>query len=232
MGNEAISVKNGKMTPAQDRNPIKAPVRPPLLYFSIYCHDKYHSFKKAAETKEREILKSTKWDQSKDIYIAIEVLTEADFLAAWDRIASVANQDGRVIAEGHLFTHASKPGGESSGLEFAAIPGTGDGTIDKAELMRLPVLPWRKTGELVLYGCNTSRTGERREWTPAQIFADRQRVKTTGQPAFSDFSNRPDKYSRISPDSENIYLFPFHRGQNGRFGNGSRYPSQSFEPTP
>ncbi|WP_416052347.1 hypothetical protein [Cupriavidus basilensis] len=133
MGNEAISVKNGKMTPAQDRNPIKAPVRPPLLYFSIYYYDKYHSFKKAAETKEREIRNSSKWDQSKDTYIAIEVLTEADFLAAWDRIASVANQDGRVIAEGHLFTHASKPGGESSGLEFAAIPGTGDGTLDKAE---------------------------------------------------------------------------------------------------
>lgn len=61
----------------------------------------------------------------------------------------------------HLFAHASKPDGESNGLEFAAIPGTGAGALDKTELMRLPVLLWRKNGELVLCDCNTSRTGER-----------------------------------------------------------------------
>lgn len=115
------------LTPVEDRNAIKIHVPSKQLYFSIYYYTADNAFKRASETKEREIKNRPDWNPAQDTFVATEVRTEADFRAAWARVMKLAKDEGYVVAEGHLFTHASKPKGGHGGLEFAAIPGTGDG---------------------------------------------------------------------------------------------------------
>ncbi len=169
-------------------------------------------------------------DPAQDTFVSTEVRTEADFRAAWARMMKLAKDESYVVAEGHLFTHASKPKGGRGGLEFAAIPGTGDGTITREEVSQLDRLPWRKGGSLVLYGCNTGKTGEDRSWTPAQAFADAQGVQTTGTTGYAYFSKSRDKHVRISDDSTEVYLRPYKWGKNGYFGDGEAMPDQTFTP--
>lgn len=218
------------MTPKANTSPVKINVSPPTLYFSIYYRDAEHSFRRASETVVHAIKSGDSWNPGRDKFLAIEVYTETEFATAWTRIGEEAENGGYVVAEGHLFTHASKPGGENSGLEFAAVPGTGDGTINRSEMMNLPVLPWRKTGRLFLHGCNTGRAGERRNWTPAEVLADSQNVEATGTLGFSYFSTSPEVYSKITENSPKIYLLPFKRGKNAIFGDGSIIPTRIFLP--
>ncbi|WP_454722749.1 MULTISPECIES: hypothetical protein [Cupriavidus] len=178
----------------------------------------------------RTITGSITWHSGKDRILFEEVYTEIDFRRAWNRIEKEAREGGYVVQEGHLFTHASKPGGENSGLEFAAVPDTGDGTINQSEMANLSVLPWRKNGKLYLHGCNTGRTGERRNWTPAEAFANTQKVDTTGTLGFSYFSTSRRKYEKISGTSTTVYLLPFRRGKNGIFGDGTVIPPKTFQP--
>ncbi|EYS94111.1 hypothetical protein CF68_24975, partial [Cupriavidus sp. SK-4] len=177
---QPIKTVRVRLTPIEDRTPVKVLIAPPLLYFSIYYRDSEHSFRRASQTMERTLKARADWKLQTDKYVAIEVYTEAQFTDAWASIARAAREGNYVVAEGHLFTHASKPGGENSGLEFAAVPGTGDGTVNKAELTKLAVLPWRKSGMLFLHGCNTARTGEKRNWTPAELLANAQRIAASG----------------------------------------------------
>jgi len=219
-----------QLTPIEDRTPVKVPIKPPLLYFSIYYRDAEHSFQRASQTRERELRARADWRPRIDKFVAIEVYTEAQFADAWASIAKAAREGNYMVAEGYLFTHASKPGGNNSGLEFAAVPGTGDGTVDKTELMNLAVLPWRKSGTLFLHGCNTGRTGERRNWSPAELLANAQGVATSGTLGFSYFSSSPASYTKIAPDTSNVYLLPFKHGKNGMFGDGSAIPTKVFHP--
>ncbi|MFT0732903.1 hypothetical protein [Ralstonia wenshanensis] len=217
-------------TPVEDRNAIKVDVPSKRLYFSIYYYTKDDAFKRASQTKEREIKSRSDWKPARDTFVAIEVRTEADFRAAWARVMKQAKDEGYVVAEGHLFTHASKPKGGRGGLEFAAIPGTGDGTITREEVSQLAKLPWQKTGELILYGCNTGRAGEGRSWTPAQAFADAQGVKTSGTTGYAYFSTSRDKHVKITDDSTEVYLHPYKWGKNGYFGDGEAMPDKIFTP--
>lgn len=218
------------LTPVDDRNAIKVHVPSKRLYFSIYYYTADNAFKRASQTKEREIKRRSDWNPAQDTFVATEVRTEADFRAAWARMMKLAKEEGFVVAEGHLFTHASKPKGGRGGLEFAAIPGTGDGTITREEVSQLDRLPWSKSGSLVLYGCNTGKTGEGRSWTPAQAFADAQGVQTTGTTGYAYFSKSRDKHVKISDDSTEVYLHPYKWGKNGYFGDGETMPDQTFTP--
>jgi len=217
------------LTSIEDRTPARVSMVPPKLFFSIYYRDEENSFRRATKTMERSIKNTKVWDSDRDKFISVEVYTEAEFAEAWSRVASTANDGGFHVEQGHLFTHASKPG--NSGLEFAHAPGAGDGTISKAEMSALAVLPWRKSGKLFLHGCNTGLTGEKRSWTPAQVFADRQRVRTSGTLGYSYFSTSRERYIKIDDKSEAIYLLPFRRGKNGMFGNGAAIPTRTFDPT-
>ncbi|MFO1359392.1 hypothetical protein [Plasticicumulans sp.] len=197
------------------------------LFFSIYYRVADHAFKRAAATWKAAIGKQFAFDPINDIYLEQEVVTETQFKAAWDTIAVYALDHNCEVWAGHLLTHASKDTNDD-GLEFKKDDGD-DGTLKRHEIMALPILPWSKYGALILGGCNTGLSGKR-GWTPAQVFAQQQRIITLGQTGYAYFSNAWNDYSESSPSDTSICLWAYARGKNGKLGNGNRLPGSIFLP--
>ena len=197
----------------------------PGLYFAIYYEVPDGAFFRAAQTWESEILGGV--CRPDTLLVEESARTETDFKNAWARIRDRANKTGMPVIQGQVFSHASK--GESmDGLEFKPSD-EDDGTLSQAEIMSLPVLPWAKDGLLTLAGCNSGLVGTR-GWAPARVFALTQKVTTIGQSGYAYFSTSKDRYVKISPGSQTIYLWAYKRGQNGMLSFGGRMPGVSFDP--
>jgi hypothetical protein len=126
-----------------------------------------------------------------------------------------------------VFSHASKGEGED-GLEFKGGGGE-DGTISKGELQSLPALPWLDDGLLVLHGCNTGLAASR-GWTPAEVIAKAQKVRTIGQAGYAYFSQNYTTYVEWHSSYPVVYLWAYHRAKNGMAGGGGRMPGKEFRP--
>jgi len=203
------------------------------LYFAIYYAVPDNAFKRAAETWAAEVRARDPAARTPGrVEVMLEsVSTEADFKAAWQRIADRSHNGSTIAIEGHLLTHASK-GSSEDGLEFRRGGGD-DGTLTKEDIEDLPAVNWDSgEGRLTLAGCNTG-LAEDRGWTPAEIFAKSQGVPTEGQTGYAYFSDSSSDYDEIDEDgttSTTIYLWAFERGKNGAFGDGGRMPGRTFTP--
>jgi hypothetical protein len=129
------------------------------------------------------------------------------------------------VEEGHILTHASK-GSRQDGLEFDP------GTFDRIEVRSLPLLKWSSNANLILHGCNTA-VDVLRNWSPAEEFAKRQKVRVLGQEGFAYFSKANEKYVRI-PDmnrhSGNVFLWAYRRMRNDWTGDGIKIQGRIFTP--
>lgn len=197
----------------------------PGVYFSIYYQVPDNAFKRAAEAWEFEV--SGGVCDPDVVWISEEVRSEGDFKRAWLSVYNKAKETGKPVIMGQLFTHASK-GSANDGLEFKSSEGE-DGTLTSGEIGALPKLNWDANGSLILSGCNTGLAGAR-GWSPAQIFATNQKVKTIGQAGYGYFSTDKYTYRETSPSSQTIYLWAYKRGKNGAFGGGGRMPGVEFGP--
>ena len=197
----------------------------PGVYFAIYYQVDDNAFKRAAETWQFEVTGGV--CDPDVLFISEEVKSEADFKRAWLSVYNKVNEAGMPVILGQLFTHASK-GSANDGLEFK--PGDGeDGTLTSGEIGARPKLNWDTDGELILSGCNSGLAGAR-GWSPAQIFATNQKVKTTGLAGYGYFSTSKHTYSEISAGDQTIYLWAYRRGRNGTFGGGGRMAGIEFRP--
>jgi hypothetical protein len=197
----------------------------PGLYFAIYYEVPDRAFYRAAWTWAMETLGGT---TTPDTYLVLEpVATEADFRRAWETVDNESKRVEMPIAEGQIFSHASK-GSNVDGLEFR--PGSdGDGTLSQSDVLGLPRLNWASDAQLVLTGCNTGLAGTR-GWAPAGVFARRQGVTTIGQAGYGYFSTNRSAYSEINANSQTVYLWAYKRGRNGMLGGGGRMPGVVFAP--
>lgn len=195
------------------------------LYFAIYYEVPDNAFYRAAQTWEMEVLGGA--SQSDAPMMEEGVRTETDFKNAWARIREQARKTGMPVIQGHVFSHASK-GDSADGLEFKGSD-VDDGTLTQAEIMSLPALPWADDGLLTLAGCNSGLLGTR-GWAPARVFAQTQKVTTIGQSGYAYFSTSKDRYVKITPGSQTVYLWAYKRASNGMLGWGGRMPGVSFDP--
>ncbi|MBI4905195.1 MAG: carboxypeptidase regulatory-like domain-containing protein [Acidobacteria bacterium] len=195
------------------------------LYFAIYYTAADNAFKRAADTWKAEI--QPKMDKGNDTVQMIEVKSEGEFKTAWETLLKEGNKSGWKVAEGRIFSHASK-GDKQDGLEFMGGGGE-DGTVSQKEMISLAKLNWSATGRLVLHGCNTGLSGGR-GWTPAGAFAKTQGVPTTGQTGYAYFSRQWTTYDEIDATCTGIYLWAYSRGKNGALGSGARMEGAVFKP--
>lgn len=212
---------------------------PGKLYFAIYYIVRDNAFKKAAETWRAS--KGLKDSCKPDLcYRGIAVKTEPQFKSAWNSIYSKAKKDNYKVVEGRLYTHASIRTGQNQGLEFAVDSNdpaaddssAGETTLQKSEISNLLILPWISGGRLWLHSCNS---GVNREgWSPAQVFADRQRVKTFGTMGFAYFSEKYDTHDRHDNWGDDpLYLRAYKRRKNVRSNEkstGKAIPERAFIP--
>ncbi len=154
--------------------------------------------------------------------------SEADFVTAWSRIAERAKNEGLKFVEGHVFSHASISWGGDGSLEFTGGEGT-DGTLTKAEIKALPVLPWAENAVLVLHGCRSGLQGVLGR-PAAWEFAEGQKVHTVGMAGYAYFSRVRNQYSVISASSSPTYLWAYARARNGPFGGGQAMGALDFYP--
>jgi len=221
----------------QNKNFENKPIKK-LLYFSIYYIVNDDAFKIAANTWRNDLNLSD--SSTTDVcYISYDVKSEPQFKSAWTSIFTLANEGNYLVEKGSLFTHASDSI-KNSGLEFKEIPDDpnadeyekGEATLRLDEMKQLEILPWSKSGQLWLNGCNTAI--ERYGWTPAQVFADRQKVKTYGQVGFAYFSEKKETYDRFdSWGNDPLYLRAYKRSDNVRQGEestGKAIPEKEFNP--
>jgi hypothetical protein len=197
------------------------------LYFAIYYWSDDNAFKRAAESWSTTVQGGSGYNQSTDAVRTFEVKTEGQFKAAWEKLLQEGSKSGWKVAEGRIFSHASK-GDSSDGLEFLGGGGD-DGTISQKEMGALARLNWSATGKIILHGCNTGLYGGR-GWTPASAFAKTQGVPTTGQAGFAYFSKQWSTYDETDATSTGIYLWAYRRRRNGWTGNGERIPGVVFRP--
>lgn len=206
------------------------------IYFAIYYPVEDDAFKRAAETWRREVEQRPSYHKGIDVIMIEEAGTEKQFEKAWRKIAERSNENsgakgverdlpGAKVVEGHLFTHASKQTDDWDGLEFPDAPEgkRGERTVTRKEIAEYPVLDWAQDGFLVLHGCNTGLKGKRK-WTPAQAFADRQKVKTFGQSGYAYFSQKGWMWERIDKESPEVYLWAYKHRKNVLPGGGIPLP--------
>lgn len=134
-------------------------------------------------------------------------------LRANDSLAS--NQRSQVL-EVHIITHASYDG-SNDGLEFK------NGTFDYHALQQLEPLQWPKeseqTARVFLYGCNTGMQ-DGRDWSPAQVLADQQKVGVQGELGYSYVSSEATYYKARETKGRDAFLRAFNRGRNNILGDG------------
>jgi len=217
--------KGGDMLLFSDRRPSfpGLDVVVPLfnrIVFGIYYQTADNAFQRALETEIREL----NLDAEVDVIVR-GVKHEDQFKAAWSAIAKHARDTSSEIILGLVFTHASKPTGEDSGLEFYPSPGN-DATLKRAEMASLEKLPWAVDARLDLRGCNTGSTGTRRNWSPASEMAASQGVTTLGQMGYSYFSSSREKYQPLESTSKNAYLWAYERRKNGLTGDDRQIPAK------
>jgi len=193
--------------------------------FAIYYAVPDGAFYRAAVTYELESPYSS--------ILKERVVTMNDFGWAWRSVQARSEYTGLPVHRGIIFSHAST-WYSNDGLEFAStqnrvIERVPDGTLSRSEIAALPKLNWHPEGELILAGCNTGVVGKR-GWTPAEVFAKSQGVKTLGQAGYSSFSRIGHSYAEIDATSQTVYLRAYKRGKNGAFGNGARMPEIEFSP--
>lgn len=195
---------------------------------TIYLTDKNNSFRRAAETWLDEVRAATP-NTSDILFMESKAKTETEMESAWHSVAQVARMHGRSVIRGQIFPHASK-GDIKDGLEFAKSY-QDDGTITRGEIVKLEKLPWTTDGLLILSGCNSGLVGAR-GWAPSGVFAESQRVKTTGQAGFAYFSENKDSYIEIDQSktkSSIVYLWPYKRRRNSSwFGDGHKIEGVTF----
>lgn len=199
----------------------------------------FQAFVDAARTWETETRSSSRFRQDHDILILANVRTVDDFIRAWNHIDSEARRQNALVVEGSLFTHASYPlpnPPPSTGLEFKPSPETSRNALTRDLINDLPVLPWDRTeGRLALLGCNTA---EMRDlflvpWSPAKVFADRQRVQTSGEVGWSSFSRSKAHLVRISREPGPVYLGAYYWTYNVPWPPtlvGLKMPPRVFQP--
>jgi hypothetical protein len=197
------------------------------LFFAIYYKVGDNAFKSAADTWMTNVCKRHEFKAGSDKTLAIEVLTETDFVAAWKRVHQEAKDGGLSVYAGNLLTHAYKnPDAEGSttsseGLEFKGT------ALTHQEIVGLQKLNWATSGFLILSGCNTANVGSR-QWAPAHSFALIQGVPTVGNLGFAYFSTQWGRYSKVQGEAT-IGLWAYRRGRNGFFGNGERIAGTVFK---
>jgi hypothetical protein len=200
------------------------------MYFAIYYQVDDEAFKRAAESWKSDIKALSEISDDK-LFIMHEVKTETDFKDAWRDIYSTTKKKigSTGIVQGRIFSHSSK-GSDQDGLEFKSEKkGGNDGTLTKKEIALLDKLPWdSKTGHLILHGCNTGLVMER-GWCPAQEFANRQGIRTTGQQGYAYFSKLWDQHEEIATEGA-VYLWAYERRKNGILGDGTRMEGLVFSP--
>jgi hypothetical protein len=174
----------------------------------------FQAFIDAARAWEAETRSSSRFRQDHDILILAYVRTVEDFIRAWNHIDSEARRQNALVVEGSLFTHASYSFNSSSGMEFSASPSPTRKTLTPNLINELPVLPWEHTGRLALLGCNTAELRDVPPWSPAELFANRQRVQTSGEVGWSSFSRSKDHYIQITREPGPVYLGAFYWGAN------------------
>jgi len=200
------------------------------LFFALYYRVKDHAFKRAAETWEKETRQAFGFVDTQDLFLSIEVFSESEFKAAWNRVQTESRARSAKIVQGQIFSHASKTGeGAQNGLEFKKDTSE-DGTIKKNEIESLAPLDWDSNqGYLILSGCNSGLAGNR-NWTPAEVFARTQKVRTLGQSGYAYFSSSRDSYVEIDASSDVVYLWAFKRRRNGWSGSGQKMEGVTFTP--
>jgi RHS repeat-associated protein len=141
--------------------------------------------------------------------------------------------DERLAVMG-LFLHSSKDGNEP-GLEFTPVPGDNDSTVGKAEISKLEILDWHpEDGEIQMHACNSglpTMTAGVKGPSIAEMFRDRQNVKTTGEAGVAYFSEKEGEYDRINDKSKKVYLNAYERSDNVRWwqwGSGDRINPKVF----
>jgi len=203
------------------------------LYFAIYYKEEDDAFKLAANTWKNNIMSN----KNKDIHFFIdkEVETENDFKNAWKVLYKEATDKNMIVLEGRIFSHASKTDEtETDGLEFAPdLTNQAIGsTLEYEEIKNLEVLPWSKSGQLILHGCNTGL--ERGGWSPAQIFCNSQNVTTIGQAGYAYFSEKDIEYIEFNglSQGESLFLWAYERRKNAflLLGSGEKIPGNKFTP--
>lgn len=229
MATKPIHSHVGSMTPKSDTSPIKVKVPRRRLIFGIYYRVDDHAFKRALQTELELVRASVEWNPDRDVIITKEVKHEPEFKSAWQDIHKETLTSNFEVIQGYVFTHASKPTGERSGLEFAPAHGS-DATLRRDEIEALAKMPWAKNALLDMRGCNTAMTGERRSWSIAEVMAKSQGVKTVGQMGYSYFSESRTEYKAITGATPKLYLWAFHRKKNELFGDGSMIPAKTYTP--
>jgi len=181
--------------------------------------DAAKSFIKAAETQKRKAW-ARGFDEYNegDVWWSFEVTTECDITTAWQKIYDLQQRYDMKIEEGHIFTHASK-NGDLTGLTFATIGCTEDGTLSLAEIKNLPKLKWSNNSTLFLYGCRTGlHISEKDNRSIADVFFENQDINTTkALMGYGYFSYSPTTYQAIADvvgDTKDIYLLAYNRRQN------------------
>ena len=191
------------------------------MYFCIYYKISDNAFKHAAFTWENYIKQQEKFNPKQDLFLNLEVISETHFKSAWTQICMRAKAENRVVCAGNLLTHASKQQSGTDGLEFKRIRNEReDGTLNKAEIIGLPKLPWDKNSYLILSGCNTGIKGSR-GWCPAEIFATYQNVNTLGQSGYAYFSSFWNEYKVRKANASQTYLWAYHHGKNAELAGFS-----------
>lgn len=229
MVTKPIHSHSGSLTPKTDKSPIKVKVPRRRLIFGIYYQVEDHAFKRALQTELDLVRASVMWDPDRDIIVMKEVRHEPDFKRAWTDIHAETQTSNFEVIKGYVFTHASKPTGERSGLEFAPLNGA-DATLRRDEIEALAKMPWSSDAILDLRGCNTAMVGERRSWSIAEVMAKAQGVKTVGQMGYSYFSESRMEYVPITPSTKRVHLWAFHRKKNQLLGDGSMIPAKTYTP--
>jgi RHS repeat-associated protein len=162
-------------------------------------------FKRAAETRAKEIAGSKDFDPKKDKVLVIGVNSKEDFKNAIKMINGMDKQYGKV-AELSVFSHSGYdgpvfPGAVSASRMDRQFILTPDGGIDMKQLSALHV-NWESNAWAGFFGCNTQ--------TFAEAFKKTQGVQTSGFRGDGDFYRGPEGkwYQWGSWGSGPLYLKP------------------------
>jgi hypothetical protein len=197
------------------------------LFFALYYKVPDNAFKLAAESWISNVCLRHGFKAGLDKTLAIEVLTEADFVAAWTRVHQEASVGGLTVYAGNLLTHAFKdPDAETSTTSSEGLAFKGS-ALTHQEIVGLQKLNWATSGFLILSGCNAANVGSR-QWAPAHSFALIQRVPTVGNVGYSYFSTQWGVYSRFNGEAT-VGLWAYRRKSNGLLGNGERMAGIVFK---